>query len=85
MLKAAVAASDACMDTIANVLLDQIDQIGCMISQLAKLEYNPPPVDRLVVDNASEEAIVVDFLQSPVIPAPSPIASAPPANGTVVS
>ena len=85
MLKVAVAASAACTDTTANMLLNRIDQIGGILSQIAKVEYNPPPVERGVVDNISQEAITAAYLERPFLPAPSPIASTLPANGTVVS
>ena len=45
MLKVAVVSSAARMGTTENVILSRIDQIGGMISSLAQVEYNPPPLD----------------------------------------
>jgi hypothetical protein len=85
MLKCAIAASAARTDTTANLLLNRIDYIGEMVSEIANKKYNPAPVEINAVERATETAIATALQQRPVLPATSPIASALPAETSDVS
>ena len=85
MLKPVGAASAARTDMTAKMLMERIDQIGNMVSQLVQQQYNPATVELNAVDKATEEAIAASLQKRPVLPATSPITPAPPAEKSVVS